>query len=60
MICQFLKSFCRGALAVCGPMVWLAVGWVERIGVTQRRSTKSFYQAIEASGFPLEFTISFL
>jgi len=50
MICQFLKSFVRGALAVCGPLVWLAVGWVERIGVTQRRSTKGFYQAIEGFG----------
>jgi len=26
MICQFLKSFCRGALPVCGQMLWLAVG----------------------------------
>ena len=31
-------------------MVWLAVGSVERIGVTQRRSTKGFYQAIEGFG----------
>ena len=30
MICPFLKSFFRGALAVCGQMVWLVVGWLER------------------------------
>jgi len=52
MICQFLKSFVRGALAVCVSLVWLAVRWVKRIGVTQRRSTKGFYQAIEGFGTP--------
>ena len=49
LICQFLKSFCRGALPVCGQMLWLAVGCVERIAFThgKKRSTKGIYQAIE-------------
>ena len=47
MICPFLKSFFRGTLAVCGQMVWLVVGWLERPGFTQRMCQTGLCQTIE-------------